>query len=339
MARLNDAIERRMQAPVGLDALWQDGAAVERMTRRGLLVHYLRRALGSIRAAPFTSFMTLATMIFSLFVFSVFLLLYENVNRALAGTQGEIAMSVFIKEGIDNSARDEIRLYLENNPSIRTVTFVDKAQALKNFTDAVGAESPLLEGLEGSNPLPASYHVTFRSVDDLESHLEEAAKALKEFSGVEHVEYSRGLVSAVVRAIKSVQIWGALGIIIVLLMSAFIITVAIRLALYSHRHEIEIMYLVGADKTFIRTPYVVEGLLQGMCGAFISVVMLALLLGPIRRGVADVSIVELTIGQVAFLSFPAVALVVMLGFAVGVLASFLAVRSHLTQPRMLSGEG
>jgi cell division transport system permease protein len=326
--RQNQAVTERLKAAVGLDSLWQEGAEMRRLTPRGLSIQLVRMAIASMRAAPFTALMTLLTMVFSLFVFSFFLLLVENLNQALAGTQGEVTMSVFLRDSATDSDRTELERLMSDSAIVRKQDYLNKDQALSKFREAVGADSPLLEGIKEINPLPASYELTFRSLDDIENQIQQLAGVLKGRPAVEHVEYSQGIMSAIVTLIHSAERYGTFAIGVMLILSGFIITIAIRLGLHAHRHEIEIMYLVGATRTFIRSPYMVEGFVQGLCGAILSLLVLSAVMIPLRKQMAGAQIVDLALGEISFLSISSQLLVVALGIGVGVIGSYLAVRKH-----------
>lgn len=328
--RENNAVRERLKDKIGLQQLWTEADSISRLTPSGLIMQTVRMATESIKASPFTALMTLLTMVFSLFAFAAFLLIAENVNRALVGTQSEVSMSIFLRDAATEEDRRLLEEQLKTSTIVRAQNYIDKSQALENFRKTVGEDSPLLEGIEGSNPLPASYEVTFRSVDELESQIDALAAQMKQISGVEQVEYSRGVVSAIVATLRTVQFVGSCAIGVMLFLSGFIITVAIRLALYAHRDEIEIMYLVGATRTFIRAPYMVEGLVQGMAGALLSVALLYLAFSPLRRSVESGQVASLVFSQMQFLSISSAILIVALGVFVGIMGSYVAVRKVST---------
>ncbi len=326
--RQNQAVTERLKGAVGLDSLWEEGAEMRRLTPRGLGIQLVRMAIASMRAAPFTALMTLLTMVFSLFVFSFFLMMVENLNQALVGTQGEITMSVFLRDNANENDRRDLERMINESAIVRKQVYINKEQALSKFRDAVGADSPLLEGIQEVNPLPASYELTFRSLDEIEKQIEQLAVNLRGRPAIEHVEYSQGIMTAIVGVIRSAERYGTFAVGVMLVLSGFIITIAIRLGLHAHRHEIEIMYLVGATRTFIRSPYMVEGLVQGLSGAILSLLVLAAVMIPLRKELAGTQIVDLAVGELSFLSISSQFLVLALGIGVGVIGSYLAVRKH-----------
>ena len=328
--RDNQAVRERLEASVGLEQLWKEGEDISRLTPSGMGIQLVKMAAGSIKASPFTAMMTLITMVFSMLVFAAFLLLVENLNRALQGSSSEISMSIFLRDSVTEDQRKELEATFAGSSIVRNQNFQTKEQALSTFRADVGGDSPLLEGIEGTNPLPSSYELTFRSVDDLEAQIESLADNIRQQPFIEHVEYSRGVISAIVTLIDNVRFLGSCTIVVMLFLSGFIITVAIRLALYSHRDEIEIMYLVGATRTFIRSPYMVEGLAQGIVGALGSLVLLYLVYIPLRGSVASAQMAQLIFGELEFLSFSSMCMVLALGIFVGVLGSYAAVRRIAT---------
>ena len=151
------------------------------------------------------------------------------------------------------------------------VAYTDKAKALKNFRALLGDDASMLEGLEQENPLPASLDMQAVSAEQAESLFEEVSERFRGDSAVESVRYSRGGVQQLKKILSVVRGAGIVGIVFLLIITGFIIANTIRLALYGHRMEIEIMQLVGARRAAIMAPYVIEGLVQGLLGAVVAI--------------------------------------------------------------------
>jgi cell division transport system permease protein len=116
-----------------------------------------------------------------------------------------------------------------------------------------------------------------------------------------------------------------------LLITGFIIANTIRLALYGHRMEIEIMQLVGARRAAIIAPYVIEGLLQGVLGALIAIGFTFLLFLALQGFLAQADALAAIFPSVEFLAASQLAFIVAAGAVVGMAGSFLAVRRYLSE--------
>ncbi|MCF0156457.1 MAG: ABC transporter permease, partial [Veillonella sp.] len=131
----------------------------------------------------------------------------------------------------------------------------------------LGDQQQLVESLEGINPLPNSYVVTFASPEDVKA----AAKTLATVPGVESVHYGQDVVEDLFKVTQVIRIGGMVLIAFLAAATLFIISNTIRLTVFARRKEIAIMKYVGATNSFIRWPFVIEGMLLGGIGALIAV--------------------------------------------------------------------
>ena len=156
-------------------------------------------------------------------------------------------------------------------PDAKTVIFVSKAEALREFREQLGDESGVLGVLE-SNPLPASFRVKLKNAT--RESTEAFAKRVSGMAAVEEVNYGKEFVdqfSVMTRAFMYVNV--VLGL-IVLLSAIFIISNTVRLTILTRQKSIEILRLVGATNLFITTPFVIEGAIQTGLAAVLSLVFL-----------------------------------------------------------------
>jgi cell division transport system permease protein len=148
---------------------------------------------------------------------------------------------------------------------------------------------------------------------------------------IELVRYSRGLVNQLKRILRVLEWIGWTGLLLLFVLAGFIISNTIRLALFSHRTEIEIMQLVGANRGAIAAPYIMEGGGQGVFGAIGGILLVFLLhlflLGVIER----TELLRLALPNFQFLSVSSLFVLLGLGVAVGTLGSMLAVHRFLRE--------
>lgn len=316
-------------ANFGLNRAWEQGAAMRMLTRNGLMRHLALQAWRSFIASPLTSLLTVFTISVSLLVFTLFLLTLENLRGVVSSTRSDFSLVLYLREGYDSKALDQLRAELEDLPEVKEVKFRDKTQALEAFRKELGEQAAILEGLENSNPLPASLEVRFRSHAALERSFDEYAERFAKKPIVEQIDYSRALIHRLSGLLSLFRWAGTLLVLLMLVMTSFIITNTIRLALYAHREEIEIMKLVGATDWFVRAPYIIEGFVQGLIGSVGSIVLAYLFLVIFRESLADNEILGAFIPQLEFLSFFSLLIVIVSGVLVGAAGSFLAVRRFL----------
>ena len=150
---------------------------------------------------------------------------------------------------------------------------VEKEDALQEQKEFMGDKGYLLNGLEDDNPLPASYRI---KVDSLE-YLGYVVDELKMYNGVETISAPTDLAKTLTGVEKAFLILGSIIIGILIVSSAVVISNTIRLTLYARRREIMIMKYVGATDSFIRLPFVVEGITIGIVSALLAFGVLSLI--------------------------------------------------------------
>ena len=314
----------------GLGGLWKDGSEIPRLSPMGVVLHLAMQAWRSFIHSPITSVLTIVTITTALLVFAMFVLIIENVKVVVSSAQSELSVSLFLKDGASDQSIRELQEKVRRDPAVERESLRGKDQALRDFREALGEKAAILEGLESDNPLPASIEVKFKEGPEIPDRIDEFAAEISKTPIVEHVDYSRGLVTRLSGFLKFFSWAGFFSIVFMLLITSFIITNTIRLALYSHREEIEIMKLVGATDAFIRAPYMIEGFVQGLIGAIVSLLLSYSCFALFQDIVTKNDILQVFLSTLQFLSWHSILLVLICGVSVGILGSFLAVRKFLT---------
>ena len=161
---------------------------------------------------------------------------------------------------------------LESIENIESYTYVSKDEALTEAIGWMGNYADLLEGYRDDNPMPASFRIT---VKDLEQ-LEDTVTALQTIEGVEYIKAPNDMAQILV-TLKSAVNWIALGLVAVLgLVCIVVIGNTIRLTVFARRREINIMKYVGATNAFIRWPFFVEGMTNGLLAGLLAFALISL---------------------------------------------------------------
>jgi cell division transport system permease protein len=222
---------------------------------------------------------------------------------------------------------DQVQTLISNTkamPEVASVEFVSRDQALERFkaTQAAQGREDLTQYLE-SNPLYASINVKLTDPSDLET----VTSALDKDPVVRNVLNITALVNRVLTVTDFVRTAGVAMVTVVGLIVLFIIVNTIRLAVVARAEEIEIMRLVGASDAFIRWPFVFEGALVGLLGALITLGLLYVGSEPLGRAmVGFFNVLPLQLGSVGR---DTVILVFGTGVGLGILGSWLSVRTYL----------
>jgi cell division transport system permease protein len=238
---------------------------------------------------------------------------------------------VFLKDGASSSEIQSMTRQMQELASGRTVTYLDKSQALQAFRKSLGEDASMLDGLDADNPLPASLQVQLTSPDEAESVYEAVLGRFRDSPRVESVRYSRGVVQQIKNMLRLVQVVGALGMAFLFLIAGFIIANTIKLALYNHRTEVEIMQLVGARRAAICAPYLLEGFIQGVLGAAVGLLGVFVVFLIIRNFLHRAEILQAMFPSFTFIPGFYIGGTLIAGAVVGVVGSFLAVRRFLSE--------
>jgi cell division transport system permease protein len=194
--------------------------------------------------------------------------------RTAMGSVGDemlhrIQISVFFNDATSGAAAKAIAARIARDPRVQSATYVPKAQGLHEMRARLRGE--IDTSLLTSNPLPDAVRVRAVRPDDVTA----LAASIRRIPGVATVTYAEDAVQKALR-VGDVFARVGLGVVAVLvLVAAIIIANTIRLTVFARRREIAIMQLVGATNTYIRMPFICEGVLEGILGAALAVLVLA----------------------------------------------------------------
>jgi cell division transport system permease protein len=210
----------------------------------------------------------------------VFLALANNLEHVAEQISNNMAAVFFLDKDISEEQQNAIEQELEHSPLVLEARFVSAEQAVDKFRE----KFPELEGIIDNikiNPFPPSIETTFREKTITFREASGLITRIKSMPGVEDVQFNQEWVDRVnsfSRLAKAVGFF--LGGILVLA-SFFIISNVIKLNVFARKDEIEILRLVGATNTFIRVPFLLEGITLGIIGGLVSLFLLLLLINSI----------------------------------------------------------
>ncbi len=245
--------------------------------RIGLLVYFLRKALGNIWTNPFISLVTLSTIAISMLILGLFSLIYLNVQQSLHQVGGELQITAYLQETISPKQAEVLRSKVADWPEVEGITYISKEQALARFRSQLREYAGILAGLK-ENPLPASLELTLMPQYGRSGNIKELSTRLGRLPGVAEVQYGRKWMAKLRVFVELMKLVGITVGGLLLIATIFVISNTIRLTFYSRREELEIMRLVGATDFFIKAPFLIEGLLHGLGGALLAAGGLSLLI-------------------------------------------------------------
>lgn len=206
---------------------------------------------------------TLSAVILSLLMLSV-----DYIGSELERLKEEPALIAFLDDSLDPSSAQMLRSQIEKLEGVEEVRYVSKEEALRRCKEAFGEEWELIfEGLEGINPLPASFEIALREEALDPESIERLAAKIEGFEGVEEVR-RRTESPLLIRRMRA-ALWGVGSVLG--LASIVIVFFSVMLTAHFRREEIRIMRLVGATNWFIRGPLMMQGIVLGLTGSSVGV--------------------------------------------------------------------
>ena len=288
------------------------------------VVFSMRRAWQGFWRNALMSMAATLTMVLMLSLLAGFFILQNVLLASLAFVEQKVEVVAYIENTATQDQVDTLIATARAMPEVSEVELITRDEALERFkaTQEAQGRTDLSQYLE-SNPLYASINVKLSSPTELDA----VTGALREDPIVRNVLNIKALVDRVLTVTSVVRTAGVAMVGIVGLIVLFIIVNTIRLAVVARAEEIEIMRLVGASDAFIRWPFVFEGALVGLLGALITLGLLYAGSEPLSQAmVGFFNVLPLQLGSVGR---DTVALVFATGVGLGVLGSWLSVRTYL----------
>jgi len=288
------------------------------------VVFSFRRAWQGFWRNALMSLAATLTMVLMLLLLSGFFILQNVLLASLAFVEQKVEVVAYVENTATQDQVDALIATVDAMPESASVEFVSREEALRRFREAQEAQDREdLTKYLGANPLYASINVKLRAPGDLDA----VVAAMRDEPIVRNVLNIEALVERVVTVTSLVRTAGVAMVAIVGLIVLFIIVNTIRLAVVARADEIEIMRLVGASDAFIRWPFVFEGALVGLFGALITLGLLIAAADPLS--VAMVGFFNVLPLQLGMLGRDTALIVLATGLGLGVLGSWLSVRTYL----------
>jgi len=234
------------------------------------LDYVVRETAGNLRRNLLMTAAAILTVFVSLFLVGAALLLRQGVSKATLQWRGGVELSVFMNADAAPNQIDAVRRSLEQMPEVRRFSFVDQAAAFQEFQRMFAGQPDLVESIEAAD-LPPS----FRVVPDRAEFVDAVGQRFEESAGVFEVAYAKEEIDSLLKVTRVLQIGIGAAAIVLLLSAALLILNTIQMAIFARRREVAVMKLVGATNWFIRVPFMLEGMLQGLLGAAAAVGVVA----------------------------------------------------------------
>ena len=291
------------------------------------LSRHLRESVKSLGRNSWMTFASISAVTVTLLLVGVFAVIMMNLNKVATDLENDVEIRVLIDimEDDEQTAKAEAELIaqIENLPEVEEVVYSAKEQELNDLIKDFGDELSLFEQ---NNPL---HNVLYVKAADPQQTAN-VAKQIEKLDHINDVLYGEGKVEKLFSFLNISRNIGLVLILGLLFTAMFLISNTIRITITARKDEIEIMKLVGATNSFVRVPFVLEGMWIGLLGSVIPITVVSVIyynlyntLAPRIQG----NLLELL--EVTPLLYQVGALLVGLGLLIGIWGSFMSVRKFL----------
>lgn len=302
------------------------------MVSKQVLKRLSLAALQDLRRNVWLNMATVLIIVISLFTVAVSLAIDAAGKYAIKSFQDKIDISIQLKGDASEDKILKLKSDLESLAEVKNVTYISKDEALQNFKETHKDEK-YIESIEelGENPLLAVLNVKTQNLDQYESvdkYITDNGNYAAIINKIDYKE-NKGVISSFSKTLANIQFGINVLILIFVVISVMIAFNTIRLAMYSHRTEIEIMRLVGASNWYIKMPFVIQGAILGAGGAIFTVIIAQILSAALSARLAGVMPGFDLHAYLLQNWFTVFITLLFIGMGMGVISSFIAIRRYL----------
>jgi cell division transport system permease protein len=285
---------------------------------------FLREAFKNMLLNPLMSITAVTTTAVCVLILGVGMLVNAHVESIINRIGQDVTITAFFPEDVSQERADEVHNSVEGYPEVSQVTYVSQEEALERFRSTLSDQPEILEGLP-SDVLPASIEI---QLADSRSSDAVAEKLQAEGFAEGDLLYNQKTIDNLNQA-TSYVVWALRGATALFFVaSVLLIFNTIRLSIFARRKEIEVMKLVGASDSFVRTPFLFEGLVQGLIGASVAA-LLVVWVNSVFVAWAQYELPFIPISSNAISTVFLLLVLIAVGVVVGIAGSAFSVRRFL----------
>ena len=240
------------------------------------LQYVMRRTFQNMMGNLFPNLITIGIIAISMLIFSTFTLLAYNLTNFLKIWEDKIEVIVYLKRGTPSNEVEPLLDKTRLLEGVEVVRYVSPYDAMAFMETKLGRQKNLLQGIQPA-VLPPSFEIQLKKEYKNSTKIKEVVIHLKKIPQFEEIQYGQEWVetfSVFVHILRLTQ-WVLGGLLLIAVV--FITSNTLQLTISSRREEIEVMQWVGASPAFIRVPFYMEGLIQGLLGGGLAILFLILL--------------------------------------------------------------
>ena len=289
---------------------------------------YIRDAIKSVIRNFSLSLASISCIAITLVVVAFSIVISYNVENFTESIRKDVTMVIFLDKTADETDYARIEAAIRDTGNVEKLTFKSKQESAQETAKGNEVFQTIIDSwTDETNPLLDSFELKVRDVEKIKG----TAKTIQQIEKVNTVSYGEDMVDQLITIFDVVQKISIGAVVALIVVTAFLITNTIKLAIYARKREIEIMRLVGASNISIKVPFVIEGLILGFLGSIIPVIITIYgytSLYDFFGGKLFSSTLVMLIEPTPFVYLSSLLLVV-IGILVGMFGSWQAVKKYL----------
>jgi len=234
------------------------------------LIYFFRRALRNMRQCPFLCSVAIGTAAVALTIIALFAMVVLNVQQLTERWSRQVEVVAFLDQVPGPKALQNLQEKILKLPEVEEVEYISREKAMALFKKRLGDDADLLDGVD-PEILPASFEISLKPPFRNQAGVTEVVDKLHGQVGLQDLKFGGEWLEKFESFVSLLKLGGAVIGGFLLFAALFIVSNTIRLTQYARRDELEIMGLVGATSMFIKTPFLIEGALQGALGGSLAI--------------------------------------------------------------------
>ncbi|MFQ6618644.1 MAG: cell division protein FtsX [Fidelibacterota bacterium] len=287
------------------------------------LIFSLKEGLSGFKRAKLPTIVAVLTISTALSLMGIGGVVGMNIAKIINYVRSQFDMEVFVNPAFPEEKIPLLRQQILSFEGIDEIRYISKSEAAERFNREFGEN--IFEVLE-INPFPPSFNIKISKNYNSLPQLIEISKKLESLPGVDEVKYRKELLFLIDRYIRISVIIGLILAGVIIFASVLLVSNTVRLTIFAKREIIETMRLVGATDSFIRFPFLIEGLFQGLLGGIISVVFIGVLIKIAKFSLSGLLPVDRLNIDYRFYAY-----IILSGLVLGFLGSIISIKRFLSR--------
>lgn len=235
------------------------------------IIYLFHEGIRNLWRHKLTTFTAVGSVFFSLLIIGVFIIVHQNSHQLIDYIRSKYKIEVFFEDHVTNEDAQIVVDQIKELDGVQSIALITKEDALRIYQDQFDEN---LINILGYNPLPTSAVINLEKHGNTEVDVEPLITALEKIPNVDEVVYEGTLIRRVEYFYKTtakIISYIAIGLLVI---TIIVISNTVKLSVYAKQDLIQNLKSIGATKLFIKTPFIIEGILDGIIGAILAIIVL-----------------------------------------------------------------